>query len=149
MLKDLFSRKLLKSNQLVTSILFNISNGKNCLKIQLSVCTDNLEQYFQVSLLKRQNDWESFIIPWKVFTSLKNNRLQLSVASRFLNMLYDKNPWKPGNARNQEIASSEYPWLTFVITAKLQFGTQATFCFKNEKTTSKARSWFFIPNFEQ
>ena len=33
------------------SILFNIENEKNCLKIQLFVCTDNLEQYFQVSIL--------------------------------------------------------------------------------------------------
>ena len=40
----------------MTSILFNIANERNCLRIQLSVCTDNLQQYFQVSLVKRQND---------------------------------------------------------------------------------------------
>ena len=136
MLKDLVTRKLLKSNQLGTSILFNMANGKNCLKIWISVCTDNLEQYLQVSLLKKQNDSESFVIAWKVFTFLKNNRLQLSAVPRFLSMLYDKKPWKPANARNQQIASSsrEYLWLTtFVTTAKLKFGIQSNFCFKNQK----------------
>ena len=63
LVKDLFTRKLLKSNQLGTSILSGIANRQNCFKIQLSVCTDyNFEQYFQASLLKSQNDLESFII---------------------------------------------------------------------------------------
>ena len=61
-LKDLFTRKLLKSNQIGTSILFGITNQHNCFKIQFSVCMDNFEQYFQVSILKTQNDLESFII---------------------------------------------------------------------------------------
>ena len=56
LLKDLVTRKLFKSNQPGTQIIFNVANEKSSLKIQLSVCTDNLEQYFQASLLKRQND---------------------------------------------------------------------------------------------
>ena len=122
LLKDLVTRKLLKSNQLGTSILFGIANEHNCFKIQFSVCIDNFEQYFQGSILKTQNDLESFIITWKVFTPLKNNRLKLSVVSRFLNMLCGKKrKRKPGNASNQQAAlqSKEYQWLTFVITRKL------------------------------
>ena len=60
---NLVTRKVLKNDQLVMSILFGIANEQNCFKIQLSVCIDyNLEQYFQASLLKSQNDLESFII---------------------------------------------------------------------------------------
>ena len=90
LLKDLVSRKLLKSNQLGTSVLFGIANEHNCFKIQISACIDNFEQYFQASILKTRNDLESFIIIWKVFTPLKNNRLKLSVVSGLLNMLYGK-----------------------------------------------------------
>ena len=104
MLKDLVTRKLLKSNQLGTSILFRISNEHNCFKVQFSVCIDNSEQYYEASILKTQNDFESFIITWKAFTPLKNNRRKLSVVSGLLNMLYGKKPPKPGNAGNQQTA---------------------------------------------
>ena len=79
MLKNLVTRQLLKSNQIGTSILYGIANKHNCFKIQFSVCIDNFEQYFQASILKTQNDLESFIITWKVFTPLKSSRLKLSV----------------------------------------------------------------------
>ena len=60
---NLVTRKVLKSDQLVMSILFDIANEQNYFKIQLSVSIDyNFEQYFQASLLKIQNDLESFII---------------------------------------------------------------------------------------
>ena len=75
-------------------MVFGIANEHNCFKIQFSVCIDNFEQYFQAPILKTQNDLESFIITWKVFTPLKNNRLKLTVVSGFLNMLYGKKPPK-------------------------------------------------------
>ena len=98
------TRKLLKSNQRATSILFGITNEHNCFKIQFSVCIDKFQQYFQASILKTQNGLESFIITWEVFTPLKNNRLKLSVISGLLNMLYDKETPKSGSAGNQQTA---------------------------------------------
>ena len=98
-LRKLRTRKLLKSNQLGMSILFGIANEHNCFKFQFSVCIDNFEQYFQASILKTQNDLESFIITRNVFTPLKNNRLKLCVVSGLPNMLYDKKPQKTWKRR--------------------------------------------------
>ena len=88
--KDLVTRQLLKSNQIGTSILFGIANEHNCFKIQFSVCIDKFEQCFQASIVKTQNDLESFKITWKVLTPLKNDRLKLSMVSGLLNIFSDK-----------------------------------------------------------
>ena len=61
LLKDLVTRKILKSDQLVTSILFGIANEQNYFKIQLSVCIDNFEQYLDISVLITQNALQSFV----------------------------------------------------------------------------------------
>ena len=125
LLKDLVTRKLLKSNQPGTSILFRTANEHNCFKIQFSVCIDNFEQYFQAPILKTQNDLESFIITWKVFTSLKNNRLNLSVIFQLLNMLYGKKPTKTWKRRKStdSFVKQRIPMLTLAIIRKLQFRT--------------------------
>ena len=108
LLKDAVTRKLRKSNQLGTSILFGIANELSCFKNQFFVCIDNFEQYFQASILETQNDLECFIITWKVFTPLKNNRLKLSVVFGLLNMLYGKKPQNPETLEiNRQLCKAE------------------------------------------
>ena len=103
MLNNSVTRKLLKSNQLGTSTLFGIPNEHNCFKSQLSVCTDNFEQYSHASILTK-NDLERFIITWKAFTPLKNDRQKLSVVLDFWLCSIAKKTQKPGNAGNQQTA---------------------------------------------
>ena len=112
----------------------------------------NFEQYFQASILKTQNDLESFVITWKVFTPLKNNRLKLSVVSGLLNMLYGKKPKKTRKRRKSTdsfvkqripMASICNYWKTAIWYTNLIFAS------KMSKTTFKALLWFFIANLEQ
>ena len=39
---------------------FDLANEENCLKIHLSVCIDNFEQYFDTYLLITQYDFQIF-----------------------------------------------------------------------------------------
>ena len=120
--------------------------SNNCFKVQFSVCINNFGQYFQASILKTQNDLESFTLTWKVFTSLKNNRLKLSVVSGLLNVLYGKKtPQKPCNVVKQRIPMANICkyWKTAIWYTKLIFAS------KMGKTTFRALFWFFIADLEQ
>ena len=152
MLKDIVARKLFKSNKHGRSILFGIANEHHCFKIQFSVCIDNFEQYFQASVLKTQNDLESFKITWKVFPPLKNNRLKLSVVSGLLNMFYGKKTpiTRKGPKSTDSFVKQRIPvanicsyWKTAIWYTNLILAS------KMSRTTFKAPFWFFIANLEQ
>ena len=39
----------------------DVANEENCLKIKFSVCIDNLEEYFDTSILITLNDLQNFV----------------------------------------------------------------------------------------
>ena len=123
--------QLLENCSNITSLVrkqyFDLANEENGLKIKFSVYIDNFEQYVDTSLLIAQDNFQIFEITLKVFILLKNNRLKLSVISRFSNIVYciERKPWNTGN-QQKALESKGYPLLIFVIIRKLlkthQFG---------------------------